>query len=83
MLWIRSLFQGFDEAVSLPFPIPKPGTETPALPSLLRVEAFSPADVDGFDSSGLTVSYGGGGGEATAGTSVEACLEGSLGGSLG
>ena len=50
----RSFFQGFDDADSLLFPMPKPGTETPALPSLLRVEAFKPADVEGFVNSGLT-----------------------------
>ena len=51
--WFRSVFQGLDVVVSLFFPMPKPGTETPALPSLLRVDAFKPADVDGFVNSGL------------------------------
>lgn len=54
VFWFRSVFQGFDVVVSLFFPMPKPGTETPALPSLLRVDAFKPADVDGFVNSGLT-----------------------------
>jgi hypothetical protein len=80
---LRSLFQGLVEETSLFLPMPKPGTEMPAFPSLFKAEVFRPPFVEGAGGGGLTAWYDGGGEETCADTSLEDCLAGNRGGSLG
>ena len=59
-----SLDQGFEVSVVLFLPMPKAGTETPALPSLFIAAVFRPPlEVGAGLGVGATASYAGGGGE--------------------
>ena len=63
VLWECSFDQGFEVSLvdEVFFPMPRPGTEIPVLPSLLMAEVFRPPLVDGACCGrGTTASYVGG-----------------------
>jgi hypothetical protein len=82
-LLLFSLVQGFETVVLLVLllflPIPKPGTDTPAFPSLPIADVFNPPKRSEVG-AGLTASYDGGGEMVDGATSVDACRTGRRGG---